>query len=93
MRADPVYLALTRPVMVAGVPAEYFGMNFVGTSLAFVMTGSFLALLPALIGHGVGAFGAQRDPHFMQIFLARGQLCAPTPDRKHHGGVNSYAPW
>ena len=48
LERDPLFVALTRPQMFAGVTYSFFVLNAAVTTEAFLMTRSFLALPVAL---------------------------------------------
>jgi len=52
----PLFRALTRPQMFAGVTFNFFVINAALTTEIFLLTRSFLALPAALIIHAVGYF-------------------------------------
>jgi type IV secretory pathway VirB3-like protein len=58
----PVFRALTRPQMFAGVTYSFFVLNAAVTTEAFLMTRSFLALPIALAIHGIGYLACLREP-------------------------------
>ena len=86
----PVHRALTRPQMFAGVTLNYFVINGVVTTEVFLITGSFWALLAALVMHGVGYFACLREPRIFDLWITRVSKC---PRVKNHSrwGCNSYA--
>jgi type IV secretion system protein VirB3 len=48
---DTLFLACTRPAMVAGVPMEAMGVNVIVSGLVFLVGGSLLYLLVAPVLH------------------------------------------
>ena len=58
----PVHRALTRPQMFAGVTYNFFIINAAVTTELFLITGSFVALLAALVIHCAGYFACLREP-------------------------------
>ena len=89
--ADPVFAALTRPQMVAGVTYSFAVFNLIVTIEAFLISRSFWSLLIALVLHGVGVMGCLADPRFFDLWFTRVSRC---PRVKNHGlwSANSYAP-
>ena len=51
---DPLFVALTRPQMFAGVTYSFFVLNLVLSTEAFLMFRSAWALVLALVVHGIG---------------------------------------
>ncbi|MBS0481999.1 MAG: type IV secretion system protein VirB3 [Proteobacteria bacterium] len=87
----PVFRALTRPQMFAGVTFSFFVINMAVTTEAFLMTRSFLALPLALLVHAVGYFACLREPRVFDLWLTRVSRC-PRVRNWSRWGCNSYAP-
>ena len=88
---DPVFRALTRPQMFAGVTYSYFVVNAAITTEAFLITRSFLALPVALLVHGVGYLACLREPRVFDLWITKVSRCPRVRNWKHWG-CNSYAP-
>ena len=86
----PVHRALTRPQMFAGVTLNYFVINGVVTTEVFLITGSFWALLAALVMHGVGYFACLREPRIFDLWITKVSKCQRMKNYKRWG-CNSYA--
>ena len=86
----PVHRALTRPQMFAGVTYNYFIINGVVTTEAFLITGSFWALGAALVMHGVGYFACLREPRIFDLWMTKVSRC-PRVKNYNRWGCNSYA--
>ena len=89
--ADPVFRALTRPQMVAGVTYPFFVLNGIVAAELFLLFKSPLALLPSLLIHALGYAAHLRDPNIMALWLTR---LRRTPRVKNYGlrGANVYCP-
>ncbi len=87
----PVFTALTRPQMFAGVTYSFFILNGVVTTEVFLVTGSFWALGAALVFHAIGYVGCLREPRFFDLWLTR---VSKTPRVRNWSrwGCNSYSP-
>ena len=87
----PVFRALTRPQMFAGVTYSFFILNGAVTTEAFLMTRSFLALPVALLVHAFGYFACLREPRVFDLWLTK---VSRTPRVRNwkRWGCNSYAP-
>ena len=80
---DPLFIGLTRPPMVWGVPMLWFGMNFIIFGVGLI---AFLDLLPKLMFlvtvnlplHVFGYLMSERDAHWMRILVVRLNKCGPT---------------
>ena len=88
---DPVFGALTRPQMFAGVTYSYFVLNAVITVELFLITKSFWALLAALLIHLVVYFGCLKEPRFFDLWLVRVSRC-PRVKNIAFWRCNSYSP-
>jgi type IV secretion system protein VirB3 len=88
---DPVFSALTRPQMFAGVSYSFFVLNLVVTTEVFLITKSFWAILAALAIHAIGYAVCLREPRFLDLFFQRASRC-PRVKNYAHWRCNSYAP-
>ena len=89
--SDPVFAALTRPQMVAGVTYSFAVFNLIVTVEAFLISRSFWSLLIAVALHAAGYLGCLRDPRFFDLWIAKVRGC---PRVRNHGfwSANSYSP-
>ncbi len=88
---DPVFAALTRPQMFAGVSYSFFVLNLVATTEIFLITKSFFAILTALIIHAIGYAICLREPRFLDLWILRSSRCPRVPNHDHWR-CNSYKP-
>jgi type IV secretion system protein VirB3 len=91
IEADPLFLGLTRPPMLAGVSFTFAALNGIFSLLAFIITEKFfylLVLLPLI--HGIGWLICLKEPRAVELFVARMSKCNVCPNRFRHGGTNSY---
>ena len=72
---DPVFTALTRPQMVAGVTYGYAVFNLIVTLELFLLTRSFWAIAAAGVVHIVGYLGCLREPRFFDLWVSRLRHC------------------
>lgn len=91
LASDPVFAALTRPQMIAGVTYPYMVLNMVVTAEAFLITRSFWALAIAVVMHGVGYVGSLREPRFFDLWVTKLASCPRVKNFSFWGG-NSYQP-
>jgi type IV secretion system protein VirB3 len=91
LEQDPLFVALTRPQMFAGVTYSYFIVNAVLATELFLVFRSIWVLLVALVVHGIGAILCVREPRFFDLWLTRVRRC---PRIKNHSvwRCNSYRP-
>ena len=88
---DPVFGALTRPQMFAGVTYSYFVLNAVLTIELFLITHAFWALLAAPVLHVIGYLGCLREPRFFDLWMVRVSRC-PRVKNARFWRCNSYSP-
>ena len=89
--ADPLFRALARPQMVAGVTYPFFDMNGIVAAELFLIFKSPLALLPALVIHALGYAAHLRDPHVMALWMTRLRRTPRVANYKLRG-ANVYCP-
>lgn len=96
----PVHRALTRPQMFAGVTMNFFIINMMVTTIAFLIlrnllitNGLFLVgfLLVPLTMHVIGYFASLREPRIFDLWITKVSKCPRVPNFKRWG-CNSYAP-
>lgn len=78
----PVFTALTRPQMFAGVTYNYFILNAVVAAELFLIFRSPWALLAALFLHGVGVLLCLREPRIIDLWLTRVSKCPRIPNHR-----------
>ena len=89
--ADPLFRALARPQMVAGVTYPFFVINGIVAAELFLIFKTPLALLPALIIHALGYAAHLRDPHVMALWMTRLRRTPRVANYKLRG-ANVYCP-
>jgi len=89
--ADPLFRALARPQMVAGVTYPFFVMNGIVAAELFLIFKSPIALLPALVIHALGYAAHLRDPHVMALWMTRLRRTPRVANYKLRG-ANVYCP-
>ena len=70
MRADPLFVGVTRPPMRWGVSYPALLLNLVGTMEVFLLTKNLLTLFIAIPVHGLCALLCARDARFFDLLLA-----------------------
>ena len=88
---DPVFVALTRPQMFAGVTYSYFVINGIVATELFLIFQSLWVLLAAVVIHLVGTVLSVREPRIFDLWLTRARHC---PRVRNHAiwQCNSYRP-
>jgi type IV secretion system protein VirB3 len=71
IKGDPVFGALTRPQMFAGVTYSFFVLNGIVTAELFLLLKSLLVIPLALTIHLAGVMACLRDPRIFEIWLTR----------------------
>jgi type IV secretion system protein VirB3 len=91
LRADPLYQGLTRPAMIFGVTYNFFLINVMSITIAFINTRDFFVVLviaPAI--HALGYYICLREPRFLELIALRLGKCQKCKNRLFHGFTNSY---
>ncbi len=81
---DPLFVALTRPQMFAGVTYSFFVANAVVTTELFLIFHSIWALVAALFVHLTGVILCVGELRFLDLWLVRMRRCPR---------VRNYAAW
>ncbi|MEZ0244393.1 MAG: type IV secretion system protein VirB3 [Sphingomonas sp.] len=91
LERDPLFVALTRPQMFAGVTYSYFIMNMVVATELFLIFKSAWVLLAAVVIHLAGVLLCLREPRFFDLWMTR---VSRTPRIKNYKiwRCNSYRP-
>ena len=84
-----VHRALTRPQMFAGVTLNYFVINAIVTTEAFLILKSLWILPIPLVMHAIGYFACLREPRVFDLWLTQVSKCPRVPTFKRWG-CNSY---
>jgi type IV secretion system protein VirB3 len=90
LERDPIFAALTRPQMFAGVSYSFFVLNLVVTTELFLVFKSFWAIVAALVLHGFGYLVCRREPRFLDLWILRASRCPRVPNWRRWR-CNSYA--
>jgi type IV secretion system protein VirB3 len=88
---EPVFTALTRPQMFAGVTYTFFVINVAISMELFLLTKSFWIIPVALVLHGVGMIACMREPRIVDLWILRARRAGHLPDYAAHR-CNSYRP-
>ena len=89
--SDPIFVALTRPQMIAGVTYGYAVFNLVLTIEAFLVTKSLWIVPLPLVVHAVGYLGCLRDVRFFDLWLTNVRTC-PRIRNYRFWSANAYRP-
>ncbi len=88
---DPVFVALTRPQMFAGVTYGFFVVNAVIAAEVFLIFHSAWAIVVALVAHLCGVLLCVREPRIFDLWLSRVSHC-PRVKNYSFWQCNSYRP-
>lgn len=86
-----LHRALTRPQMFAGVTMNFFIINLMVTTIAFLILKSFWIIPVPVLTHAIGYVISLREPRIFDLWITRVSLC-PRVKNHRHWGCNSYAP-
>jgi type IV secretion system protein VirB3 len=91
LSTDPIFVALTRPQMIAGVTYSYAVFNLIVTLEAFLITKSFWSLVMAPVIHAVGYLACLDEPRFFDLWVTRVSRC-PRVRNFDFWRANAYCP-
>ncbi len=72
---DPLFVALTRPQMFAGVTYSFFVINAIVTTELFLIFKSFWVFLAALLVHLIGYLACLGEPRIFDLWLIKASRC------------------
>lgn len=70
LEEDILFLACTRPAMIAGVTMEAMGANIILTTILFILAGSIAYALIGLVFHVVFKAVVKHDHNMFRVLLA-----------------------
>lgn len=70
LEEDTLFIACTRPAMVAGVTMEAMGMNIMLTTILYIVTGSVAYALVGVVFHLLFRALVKHDHNMFRILLA-----------------------
>ena len=85
LESDPLYLAMTRPPLIWGVPLLFVGICGAAVCLAFIWTKFLPVLLAYPFLHGLGLWMFNQDPRFMEILMKSGRYCSACRTKRFFG--------
>jgi type IV secretion system protein VirB3 len=91
LRRDPLFVALTRPQMFAGVTYTFFVINAIVSVELFLIFRAWWVLVAALMIHGIGMLACLEEPRIFDLWITRVRNC---PRVRNHAiwKCNSYRP-
>ena len=92
LSTDPLFLGLTRPAMIWGVPQPCFVINAMLCMIVFLVSSSFLPiLLGAPLIHGLAYLLCLKDVRIFDLWLTKARFLRCL--NRRHWGANSYDPF
>jgi len=93
---DTLFVGMTYPPLVKGVPMEFFGINFIIFGIGMIgftsLTAKLLFILCLCLPlHVLGYIATEKEPHWMRIYLTKFSKCGATRN-KVFWKSNSYKP-
>jgi len=88
---DTLFLACTRPAMIAGVTMEAMALNVMFSCILFLVAGSIIYGLVAIPIHGLSRMICRHDPNMFRILLAWIETRGRTRNAAFWGG-SSWTP-
>ncbi|MBN9542345.1 MAG: VirB3 family type IV secretion system protein [Alphaproteobacteria bacterium] len=93
IESDPLFVGLTRPPMLGGVPQTYLVVNVMVGVLMFInFEAKIKSMIAMALAHLVGYLISFREPRFMDLFFVKTQKCNKCRNKLFHG-ANSYDPY
>ena len=86
-----VHRALTRPQMFAGVTLNFFIINLMVTTIAFLILSSLWIIMVPIVVHIIGYFACLREPRIFDLWITKVSQCPRVKNFKRWG-CNSYTP-
>ncbi len=89
VRADPLFLGLTRPPMLFGVSYSFAVINMLLCLVAYLLSNHLKYFFAAAPIHMIGYYLCMKEPLFIELFKVRAEKCSRSRNRFFHG-ANSY---
>lgn len=89
LQRDPLFVALTRPQMFAGVTYTFFVLNGILSTELFLLFKSAWVIAFALAVHALGVIASLREPRIFELWLLRVSQCPRIPNHRYWR-CNSY---
>jgi type IV secretion system protein VirB3 len=88
LEEDTLFLACTRPAMIAGVTMEAMGMNIMLTTILYIMAGSVAYALVGVVFHLVFRALVKHDHNMFRILLAWMETRGRSRNSSYWGGAS-----
>jgi type IV secretion system protein VirB3 len=87
LEEDTLFLACTRPAMIAGVTMEAMGMNIMLTTVLYITSGSIAYAFVGIVFHFVFRALVKHDHNMFRILMAWMETRGRSRNRSHWGGA------
>ncbi len=91
IKADPLFVGLTRPPMLFGVSYNFAVINAILSMFLYIMTSDFTYFAMMFPMHFLGYYLCSKEPLFIELILNKNQNCPRCWNYAYHKG-NSYDP-
>jgi type IV secretion system protein VirB3 len=75
LSSDPLFVALTRPQMFAGVTYTFFVLNGIASTEFFLIFHSIWVLAIAVVAHVAGMLACFAEPRIFDLWIVRVSRC------------------
>ena len=89
MRADPLFLGLTRPAMLFGVSYPIAALNFFACLIYFILSSDLKGFFAMPLFHGIGYMICAKEPLTLDLIMKKGEKCTKCKNKSFYG-ANSY---
>lgn len=89
LKADPLFVGLTRPPLFLGVSYMYFVLYMLGCMIYFINANDFKVFLLGAFIHFIGYMVCYKEPLFIELYRAKFSKCAFCRNKSIYG-ANSY---
>ncbi|OCP18445.1 MULTISPECIES: type IV secretion system protein VirB3 [unclassified Ensifer] len=84
---DTLFIACTRPAMIAGVTMEAMGMNIMLTTILYIVAGSIAYLAVGVVFHFIFRALVKHDHNMFRILLAWVETRGRSRNSSYWGGA------
>ena len=88
LEEDTLFLACTRPAMIAGVTMEAMGANVMMTTILYIIAGSIAYALVGVVFHLIFRALVKHDHNMFRILLAWIETRGRSRNGAHWGGAS-----
>ncbi len=89
VKADPLFLGLTRPPMLFGVSYNFMLMSSFICLVGFIATVDFRFFMMMGFLYIAGLYICSKEPLFIELFMVKSGKCSTRTNTFYHG-ANSY---